>query len=120
MGLLISRAKGETVERVELDIIEKKSWYLAMNLNPADGHVMGYATGWTEDIFIGTYADALKKDYLNRMIWRHPVNYIALVRHQDGVVDAVKVFRFKEKNRSLLSRFQEMNPGRVVATEGGP
>ena len=106
------------IERIER--VETKTWHLGMNLNPADGHIMDYTTGWVDDVFIGTYADALKKDYLNRMIWRHPVNYIALVRHQDGEVDAVKVFRFKEGGRSLLSRFQDMNPGRKVVTEGGP
>ena len=32
----------------------------------------------------------------------------------------MKVFRFKESGRSMLSRFQAMNPGREVVTEGGP
>ena len=35
-------------------------------------------------------------------------------------VDAVKVFRFRQPDRSLLSRFQAMDPGREVVTEGGP
>ena len=41
-------------------------WYLAMNLNPSDGHIMDYTTGWARDRFIGTYGGALSKDYLNR------------------------------------------------------
>ena len=86
-----------------------------MNLNPADGHVMDYTTGWADKVFIGTYQDALKKDYLNREVWGLPVKYIAIVRHQTGEVDAVKVFRFKGRAMSLLSRFQDMNPGRQVA-----
>ena len=86
-----------------------------MNLNPADGHVMDYTTGWADNVFIGTYQDALKKDYLNREVWGLPVKYIAIVRHQAGEVDAVKVFRFRGGARSLLSRFQDMNPGRQVA-----
>ena len=81
---------------------------------------MDYTTGWTDDRFIGTYSEALNKDYLNRFIWRQPVNYIALVRHQGGEVDALKVFRFKEEGQSLLSRFQDMDPGRNIVTEGGP
>ena len=91
-----------------------------MNLNPEDGHIMDYTTGWAEGSFIGTYTDALTKDYLNSVIWRHPVSYITIVRHQAGEIDAVKVFRFKGSARSLLSRFQDMNPGREIVTEGGP
>jgi len=112
---IVTASDVEKIERVNL-----RTWYLGMNLNPADGHVMDFTTGWADDVFIGTYADALKKDYLNRVVWRHPVNYIAIVRHQAGEVDAVKVFRFKYGSWSLLSRFQNMNPGREVVTEGGP
>merc|ERR1719177_98829 len=91
-----------------------------MNLNPSDGHIMDYTVGWAKDAFIGTYSEALKKDYLNPVVWRHNVNYTAIVRHQQGWVDAVKVFRFKIGGKSMLSRFQAMNPGREVVTEGGP
>ena len=110
--------EGRVIERVER--LETKSWHLAMNLNPSDGHIMDYTTGWVDDEFIGTYAEALTKDYLNRYIWRHDVSYMALVRHQAGEVDAVKVFRFRQGGRSLLSRFHAMDPGREVVTEGGP
>ena len=113
-----SIVEGRTIEKIER--VESKTWHLAMNLNPSDGHIMDYTTGWTDDRFIGTYSEALNKDYLNSFIWRHPVNYIALVRHQGGEVDALKVFRFKEGGRSLLSRFQDMDPGRNIVTEGGP
>jgi len=100
--------------------VSQSTWYLGMNLNPSDGHVMDYTTGWAKDAFIGTYSEALKNDYLNPVVWRHNVNYIAIVRHQQGWVDAVKVFRFKTGGKSMLSRFQAMNPGRDVVTEGGP
>ena len=112
---VVMSGEVEKIERVKIS-----TWFLGMNLNPSDGHVMDFTTGWSDDIFIGTYAEALTKDYLNRLVWRYPVNYIAVVRHQTGEVDAVKVFRFKEGGRSLLSRFQAMNPGREVVTEGGP
>ena len=104
---------SEEIEKIER--VTPRTWYLGMNLNPADGHVMDYTTGWADNVFIGTYLDALKKDYLNREVWGIPVKYIAIVRHQAGEVDAVKVFRFKGSARSLLSRFQDMNPGRQVA-----
>ena len=116
--LVLAVTSSKSIERIER--VETKTWHLAMNLNPADGHVMGYAVGWAQDVFIGTYTEALTKDYLNRVIWNHPVSYIAIVRHQEGEVDAVKVFRFTQSGRSLLSRFQDMNPGRDVVTEGGP
>jgi len=100
--------------------VSHSTWYLGMNLNPSDGHVMDYITGWADDAFVGTYSKALKEDYLNPLVWKHPVTYIAIVRHQQGEVDAVKVFRFKEGGRSLWSMFQAMNPGSDVVTEGGP
>jgi hypothetical protein len=116
--IVVIAVESKEIERVERD--SHSTWYLGMNLNPADGHIMDYTTGWADDAFIGTYKEALTKDYVNRGVWRHPVRYIALVRHQLGEVDAVKVFRFKEAGRSLLSRFQAMNPGRQIVTEGGP
>ena len=105
--------RSEEIEKIER--VTPRTWYLGMNLNPADGHVMDYTTGWADNVFIGTYLDALKKDYLNREVWGLPVKYIAIVRHQAGEVDAVKVFRFKGSARSLLSRFQDMDPGREVS-----
>jgi len=98
--LVLAVTSSKSIERIER--VETKTWHLAMNLNPADGHVMGYAVGWAQDVFIGTYTEALTKDYLNRVIWNHPVSYIAIVRHQEGEVDAVKVFRFTQSGRSLL------------------
>lgn len=122
-SLLTSLVIATATDRSEFESCSKirhSTWYLGMNLNPADGHIMDYLTGWADDAFIGTYNEALAEDYLNPVVWRHPVNYIAIVRHQRGWVDAVKVFRFKQEGRSLLSRFQAMNPGREVVTEGGP
>ncbi|XP_063683683.1 uncharacterized protein LOC134818173 [Bolinopsis microptera] len=115
--LMVGVLKSAPVNKIGSD---PSLWYLAMNLNPSDGHIMDYTTGWARDKFIGTYSGALSSDYLNRVIWGHPVSYIAIVRHHKGEVEAVKVFRFRESARSLLSRFQDMNPGREVVTEGGP
>lgn len=42
------------------------------------------------------------------------------MRHQSGVLDAVKVWKFKNPGISLLDRFKAMDPGRVIATSGGP
>ena len=64
--LIAGSARSFKIERIER--VEIKTWNLAMNLNPADGHIMDYTTGWVDDVFIGTYAEALTKDYLNRRI----------------------------------------------------
>ena len=69
--------ESKTIEKIER--VQFKYWNLAMNLNPSDGHIMDYTTGWIDDSFIGTHAEALSKDYLNRFIWRHPVSYIAML-----------------------------------------
>lgn len=66
---------------------------------------------------IGTDTEAFSKDYLNKDVWNMPVDFIAIVRHQDGVADAVKVFQFKQASRSMLERFQDMDPWRRIETE---
>ena len=98
------------------------TWYLGMNINPADGHIFGYTVGWATGVDIGCADKALTKDYLSANVWVKPANYIAIVRHQEGVVDAVKVFKFKTSAESLRTRFglPRMNPGRQIVTSGGP
>ena len=114
----------EIKEMLQEQIDNKNSgvWYLGMNINPADGHIFGYTVGWATGVDIGSSDNALTKDYLNANVWVKPVNYIAIVRHQGGVVDAVKVFKFKVSAESLRTRFglQNMNPGRQIVTHGGP
>lgn len=53
-----------------------------MNLNPSDGHIMDYTTGWDDDYDIGSAGTAVTKDYLNKTVWNKPVNFIAIIRHQ--------------------------------------
>ena len=96
------------------------TWNLGMNLNPSDGHVMGYETGWSDDSSIGTLKEALIKDYLNQTVWNTPANHMAIVRHHQGALDAVKVFTFKHWGLSLSHRFKDTDPGRNVVSEGGP
>ena len=98
------------------------TWHLGMNINPAEGHIFGYTVGWSTGVDIGSSDEALTKDYLSANVWVKPANYIAIVRHQEGVVDAVKVFKFKTSADSLLTRFglSNMNPGRQIVTSGGP
>ena len=95
-------------------------WYLGMNLNPDDGHIMSYEEGWADDDDIGDEENALLKDYLNQTVWNMPAKYIAIVRHQRGLIDAVKVFVFKNWEQSLSQKFKDMDPGRKIVTVGGP
>ena len=53
-----------------------------MNLNPSDGHIMDYTTGWDDEDNIGNVNTSFTKDYLNVTIWGKPVNRISIVRHQ--------------------------------------
>ena len=53
-----------------------------MNLNPSDGHIMDYITGWDDGYNIGGADTAFTKDYLNKSVWDMPVNNIAIIRHQ--------------------------------------
>ena len=41
-------------------------WHLGMNLNPSNGHIMGYDGGWADDDDIGSESTALLQDYLNQ------------------------------------------------------
>ena len=104
------------------DKMNSGTWHLGMNIHPADGHIFGYTVGWATGVDIGSADEALTKDYLSANVWVKPANYIAIVRHQEGVVDAVKVFKFKTSAESLLTRFglPNMNPGRQIVTSGGP
>ena len=47
-----------------------------MNLNPRDGHIMDFTTGWDDGDDIGNTDTALTKDYLNKDVWNMPVNYV--------------------------------------------
>ena len=97
------------------------TWQLGMNLNPADGHIMDYTTGWAGDENIGSSERALTADYLDMGVWaRVDSNFVAIVRHQEGVVDAVKVFELREWGRSLSYWFKQMAPGRIIVSRGGP
>ena len=57
-----------------------------MNLNPSDGHIMDFTTGWDDGDDIGNTDTALTKDYLNKVVWNMPVNYVGIVRHQNVLI----------------------------------
>ena len=58
-----------------------------MNLNPSDGHIMDYTTGWDDDYDIGSYNTAFSKDCLGKRVWDMPINSVAIVRHQKVCIE---------------------------------
>ena len=92
-------------------------WKLAMNLNPKDGGIHHYCNKWDESMSEGAHNSALKFDFIDKDIRLLPVNYIAKVLHQDDIPEAIKIWKFKESNISLLQRFK--NTASRTVTEGG-
>ena len=91
-------------------------WELAMNLNSSDGHVMSYCEElWYTDTDYGQENQALVNDYVSKEVRRKPANYIAIVRHNNHLPNAVKVWKFKEFNKTLLAWFKESS--RMKASE---
>lgn len=68
-----------------------------MNLNPSDGHIMDFTTGWADGGDIGNKSTAFTKDYLNKNVWEMAVSNIAIIRHQK-VFKAKINFAFLETN----------------------
>ena len=68
------------------------TWYLGMNLNPSDGHTMGFNNGWENNNNIGNVKTSFSKDYLNKSMWNMKVKHIAIVRHQKVRITKHTVF----------------------------
>ena len=78
-------------------------WYLGMNLNASDNHIMGYTTGWDDNDDIGNNNSALLQDYLSQEVWNMPISNIAIVRHQK--VGKVNLNVFHQKKLFLHQTF---------------
>ena len=100
-----------------------------MNINPSDGHAFGWgpidgADGWPVDgAALGTASTAFSADFVDSDAWASRPNYIAIVRHANGVCDAAKVWRFATPGYSMYDYFRddETSPHqRVTVTVGGP
>ena len=87
-----------------------------MNFKPSGEHIIHYCDLWDENISYNKYEASLIEDFIDKNVRLLPVNYIAIVRHNSSFPDAVKIWRFKTPNISLLTRFQ--NSESSVVTEG--
>ena len=89
-----------------------------MNLNPSGNHISHYCDDlWAKNVSYNTNAASLKEDFVDKKVRLLPVNSIAIVRHNNSYPDAVKIWRFKTPNISLLSRFQS-GDGSAVTEDG--
>ena len=104
---------------LKIPVIRPNRWYLAMNFNPSDEHIMQYCHElWESDTSYGTKQTSLTKDYIDKMARNIPADYIAIVRHNSGIANAVKIWQFKGVRKTLRERFQVENTNGSIATTG--
>jgi len=92
-------------------------WKLAFNIHGADGHNFGYAArDWQDNSDVGTPAKAFSADYKSYDVTLETANFIAIVRHQNGVCDAARVWEFREVGKTLQSYLDFDKTSRKIAT----
>jgi len=92
-------------------------WKLALNINPADGHNFGYgASAWVDEKDIGNNNTAFTADYKSYDVTLETANSIAIVRHQDGVCEAARVWEFKAVGQTFHEYMDIKKTSRLVAT----
>jgi len=92
-------------------------WKLAFNIHPADGHNFGYgAKAWEDDSDVGSDRNAFSADYKNDDVTRETANFIAIVRHQQGVCEAARVWEFLQSGKTLHHYLDLSQTSRHIAT----
>jgi len=92
-------------------------WKLAFNINAADGHSFGYeAEAWEDDSDIGTDATAFFADYKNYDVTLETANFIAIVRHHNGICEAARVWEFLTYGKTLQKYLDSKRTSRLIAT----
>mmetsp|Transcript_10448 Transcript_10448/g.25459 ORF Transcript_10448/g.25459 Transcript_10448/m.25459 type:complete len:219 (+) Transcript_10448:374-1030(+) len=93
-----------------------------MNIHPSDGRVRGWdSPEWTGTGNVGTAGvNDLTADFVDAAVWALQTKSIAIMRHQNGVCEAVKVWRFKQ-DTSMAQRFDlsDASTLRSNVTAGG-
>ena len=67
---------------------------------------MDYLTGWHSGGSIGSEKKALSMDYLDRLVWKEPVDYLAIVRHQHGRCQSVQVHALGAQHEGEVCRHE--------------
>jgi len=92
-------------------------WKLALNIHGADGHNFGYgAEAWEDDSDVGTDATAFVADYKNYDVTLETANFIAIVRHHNGMCEAARVWEFLAWGKTLQNYFDSGTSSRLIAT----
>lgn len=77
-----------------------------MNLNPSDGHIMDFLTGWDERNDTGSINSALTRNYINQAVWNMSMENVAIVRHKRVFENMLFVFfcihRKSKRTRSII------------------
>lgn len=77
-----------------------------MNLNPSDGHIMDFLTGWDERNDTGSINSALTTNYINQAVWNMSMENVAIVRHKRVFENMLFVFFFihrkSKRTRSII------------------
>jgi len=96
-------------------------WKLAFNIHGADGHNFGYASRvWQDYSDVGNVDKAFSADYKSYDVTSETANFIAIVRHQNGVCDAARVWEFLEVGKTLQSYLDFDKTSRKIATYDHP
>jgi len=92
-------------------------WKLAFNIHPADGHSMGYgADAWDNDEDVGADGKAFEADYKSYDVTIEIANFVAIARHQNGICEAARVWKFLEAGNTLHDYLDTQKTSRLVAT----
>jgi len=87
---------------VKFTAVLAAQWKLAYNIHPDDGHDFGYnQEAWEDETNVGSVNSAFQADYKRDDVTRETANFIAIVRHQNGVCDAARVWEFEIRGKSL-------------------
>jgi len=94
------------------------AWKLALNINPDDGHNFGWgASAWDDTKDVGSNGTAFTADYKSYDVTLETANFIAIIRHQDGVCEAARVWKFLAVGKTLHEYMNIQKTGRLVATD---
>jgi len=98
--------------------IDGAKWQLAFNIHPSDGHNFGYGSdAWDNEKDLGTVKTAFGADYKNYDVTNKVANFIAIVRHQNGVCEAARVWEFKHVGKPLRDYLDVKKSSRHMATK---
>ena len=89
-----------------------------MNINPCDGHNMGYGGPWEGAGDVGIKIQAFTNDFVDSNVWKKPVGYVTIARHVNGACTMTKTWRLTNTTRSMSDYFSTY-PGRMYVTGDG-